>query len=113
MAAAFVETLERMYLVHAHLELPSGSQLPPDVRELLRSSLVPGDRVEHVSVHVRSPARLTLGLYTLADGLEEAEERAVRVCGRLLREVPQLAAARLTGAGVPLIPLAFEAQPAD
>ncbi|MEW2514835.1 hypothetical protein [Streptomyces sp. NPDC046870] len=102
-----------MYLVHAHLELPPGSHLPPEVRELVRSSLAPGDRVEHVSVHVRSPIRLTLGLYMLADGVEEAEHRAVRVCTRLLCEVPQLARARLTGAGVPLIPLAFEAQPSD
>ncbi|MEW2289352.1 hypothetical protein [Streptomyces sp. NPDC047841] len=102
-----------MYLVHAHLELPPGSHLPPEVRELVRSSLAPGDRVEHVSVHVRSPVWLALGLYMLADGVEEAEQRAVRVCARLLREVPQLAGARLTGAGVPLIPLAFEAQPSD
>ncbi|WP_231406502.1 hypothetical protein [Streptomyces sp. MC1] len=113
MTAPTVETLERMYLVHAHLELPAGSHLPPDLRELVRSSIVPGDRVEHVAVHARSPSLLTLGFYTLADGLEEAEERAVRVCGRLLREVPQLAAARLTGAEVPLIPLAFGSRSVD
>lgn len=110
MATPSVETLERMYLVHAHLELSRGDHLPPDVRELVRSSIVPGDRVEHVAVHARSPSRLTLGFYLLADGLEEAEERAVRVSGRLVCEIPQLAAARLTGAGVPLTPLAFEAQ---
>ncbi|KUM80118.1 hypothetical protein [Streptomyces curacoi] len=102
-----------MYLVHAHLELPPGDHLPPDVRELVRSSIVPSDHVEHVAVHPRSPSRLTLGFYLLADRLGEAEERAVRVCGRLLCEVPQLATARLTGAGVPLMPLAFEAQPVD
>ena len=102
-----------MDLVHAHLELPPGHRLPPDIRELVRASLVPGDRVEHVAVHPRSSSRLTLGLYLLADGLGEAEERAVRFCGRLLCDVPQLAGARLTGAGVPLIPLAFEAQPVD
>jgi hypothetical protein len=113
LATSSVETLERMYLVHAHLELPPGSHLPPDVRGLVRSSIVPGDRVEHVAVHARSPTRLTLGFYTLADRLEEAEERAVRVCARLLCAVPQLAAARLAGAGVPLIPLEFEAQPVD
>ncbi|WP_229877952.1 hypothetical protein [Streptomyces bluensis] len=102
-----------VYLVHAHLEFPPGDRLPPDVRELVRSSIVPNDHVEHVAVHPRSPSRLTLGFYLLADRLGEAEERAVRVCGRLLCDVPQLAAARLTGAGVPLMPLAFEEQPVD
>ncbi|MEW2623958.1 hypothetical protein [Streptomyces sp. NPDC048106] len=109
-----VETLVRVYLVHAQLELPPGGRLPTDVGELVRSSLVPGDRVEHLAAHPRSATRLTLGFYLLADRLEEAEERAVRVCGRLLCSVPELAAAHLTGAGVPLIPLAFdEAQPVD
>jgi hypothetical protein len=102
-----------MYLVHAHLDLPEGDRLPPDVRELVRTSLLPGDGVEHVAVHPRSPSRLTLGLYLLADGLEEAERRAVEVCGRLMGRVPQLAAARLTGAGVPLVPLAFGVLPVD
>ncbi|GAA3184309.1 hypothetical protein GCM10010451_36850 [Streptomyces virens] len=111
--ASSVETLKRMYLVHAHLELPAGAHLPPGVRGLVRSAIVDGDRVEHVAVHPRSASRLTLGFYLLADGLEEAEERAVRVCGRLVGAVPQLAAARLTGAEVPLVPLAFEAHPVD
>ena len=102
-----------MYLVHVHLELPPGRELPPDVRALVRSAIVPGDRVEHVAVHPRSPYRLTLGCYLLAAALEEAEERAVQVCERLLREVPQLRTARLTGAGVPLMPLAFQPQPMD
>lgn len=102
-----------MYLVHAHLELPDGAQLPGHIRDLVRSSIVPGDRVEHVAVHPRPPTRLTLGLYLLADALEEAEERAVGVCARLLGDVPELAGTRLTGVGVPLLPLAFEAQPVD
>ncbi|MFF9625668.1 hypothetical protein [Streptomyces griseosporeus] len=101
-----------MYLVHAHLQLPPGDVLPPDVRESVRSCIRPGDRVEHVAVHPQPPSRLTLGFYVLADGLEEAEQRAVGVCGRLLAEVPQLAEARLTGAGVPLLPPAFGTLPA-
>ncbi|MFF5185284.1 hypothetical protein ACFY30_16105 [Streptomyces sp. NPDC000345] len=102
-----------MYLVHAHLELPSGERLPPDIRAVVRSSIIPGDRVEHVAVHPRSASALTLGFYLLAGVLEEAEERAVRVCDRLRRDVPQLATARLTGAGAPLLPLAFAPQPVD
>ncbi|WP_328748943.1 hypothetical protein OHT57_26195 [Streptomyces sp. NBC_00285] len=102
-----------MYLVHAHLALPPGEQLPPDIAALVRSAISAGDRVEHVAVHIRPGSGLTLGFYVLAGGLEEAEERAVRVCDRLLREVPQLATARLTGAGVPLMPLAFAPQPVD
>lgn len=113
MRAPSVETLERMYLVHTHLQLPPDTELPQDIGPLVRSSIVPADGVEHVAVHPRSPTRLTLGVYVLADGLEEAEERAVRLCERLLREVPRLATARLTGAGVPLLPLAFEPQPVD
>ncbi|MEU1543786.1 hypothetical protein ABZ461_38025 [Actinacidiphila glaucinigra] len=96
-----------MYLVHVHLELPSGEELPQDVKAMVRSAIVPRDRVEHVAVHTVSPSELTLGLYLLADGLDEAEERALRVCRRLLDDVAQLATARLTGAGVPLMPLAF------
>ncbi|KOU57039.1 hypothetical protein ADK57_40180 [Streptomyces sp. MMG1533] len=102
-----------MYLVHAHLELPSGEQLPPDIRAVVRSAITAGDRVEHVAVHPRSSSGLTLGFYVLAGVLEEAEERAVRVCARLLRDVPQLTTARLTGAGAPLMPLAFAPQPVD
>ncbi|MFE0629366.1 hypothetical protein ACFW3D_20700 [Streptomyces sp. NPDC058864] len=96
-----------MYLVHAHLELPPGEELPQNVKALVRSSIVPRDRVEHVAVHPVPPSELTLGFYLLAGGLDEAEERALRVCRRLLCDVDQLAAARLTGAGVPLMPLAF------
>jgi hypothetical protein len=102
-----------MYLVHAHLELPVGRRLPPDIEAVVRSAIAPEDRVEHVAVHPRSPSALTLGIYLLAGMLEEAEERAVRVCDRLLRDVPQLDTARLTGAGVPLLPLAFLPRPAD
>ncbi|MFF7948866.1 hypothetical protein [Streptomyces griseorubiginosus] len=102
-----------MYLVHAHLALPSGEQLPPNIAAVVRSAISVGDRVEHVAVHIRAGSGLTLGFYVLAGGLEEAEERAVRVCDRLLREVRQLATARLTGAGVPLMPLAFAPQPVD
>ncbi|MFJ1967521.1 hypothetical protein ACIO93_02510 [Streptomyces sp. NPDC087903] len=102
-----------MYLVHVHLELPSGEQLPANIGAVVRSAIVPGDRVEHVAVHPRSASGLTLGFYLLADVLEEAEERAVQVCGRLLREIPQLGAASMTSAGVPLLPLAFLPQPMD
>ncbi|MET9500602.1 hypothetical protein ABZY42_02470 [Streptomyces sp. NPDC006622] len=102
-----------MYLVHTHLELPGGSRLPPDVRALVRSAIIPGDGVEHVAVHPRSPSTLTLGFYLVAGALAEAEERAVMVCSRLLDELPQLASARLTGAGVPLLPMTFVPQPVD
>ncbi|MFE7775905.1 hypothetical protein ACFU5O_18760 [Streptomyces sp. NPDC057445] len=93
-----------MYLVHAHLELPSGAELPLYISELMRASIAPPDRVEHLAVHPRSPSRLTLGFYLLAGHLEEAEAHAVRVCRRLLCDVPQLRGARLLGAGVPLMP---------
>lgn len=102
-----------MYLVHAHLALPSDEELPQNVKALVRSAIVPRDRVEHVAVHPTSSSELTLGLYLLAGGLDEAEERALRVCRRLLRDVPQLATALLTGAGVPLMPLAFLPETVD
>ncbi|MFF3446965.1 hypothetical protein ACFYXJ_07485 [Streptomyces sp. NPDC002667] len=97
-----------MYLVHTYLELPSGGELPCNIRTLVRSAIIPRDGVEHVAVHTVSSCELTLGFYLLAGALEEAEERAVRATRRLLRAVPELATARPTGAGVPLIPLAFE-----
>ncbi|MFF3615588.1 hypothetical protein [Streptomyces sp. NPDC002580] len=102
-----------MYLIHAHLELPSGEEPPVNIKVLVRSAIVPRDRVEHISVHPLPPSELILGFYLLAARLEEAEERTVRVCHRLLRDVPQLALARLTGAGVPLMPLAFEPSRVD
>ncbi|MFE4699774.1 hypothetical protein ACFRIC_22140 [Streptomyces sp. NPDC056738] len=102
-----------MYLVHTYLELPYGDEPPPNIRTLVRAAIVPRDGVEHVAVHTVSAVELTLGFYLLADTLEEAEERAVRATRRLLRVVPQLAGARPTGAGVPLMPLAFEPQPVD
>ncbi|PKT67432.1 hypothetical protein CW362_40480 [Streptomyces populi] len=102
-----------MYLVHIYLELPSGEELPQNIRTLVRSAIAPRDRVEHVAVHPVSPSELTLGFYLLADALEEAEERALRTARRLLFSVPQLATARPTGAGAPLMPLAFEPQTVD
>ncbi|MET7987399.1 hypothetical protein [Streptomyces sp. NPDC005281] len=102
-----------MYLVHTYLELPSGDELPCNIRTLVRSAIIPRDGVEHVAVHTVSSFELTLGFYLLADALEEAEERAVRTTRRLLRAVPELARARPTGAGVPLMPLAFEPRTVD
>ncbi|MER5474680.1 hypothetical protein ABZX90_38890 [Streptomyces sp. NPDC002935] len=102
-----------MYLVHTHLQLPSGDELPQNIRALVRSAIVPHDRVEHVAVHPTPPSQLTLGFYLLAGSLDEAEGRAVRVCHRLLCDVPQFASARLTGAGVPLMPLAFAPRTVD
>ncbi|MET7441920.1 hypothetical protein ACFYQQ_17405 [Streptomyces sp. NPDC005496] len=102
-----------MYLVHAQLELSDAAQLPPGIRASVRRAIDPADRVEHVAVHPRPPRGLILGLYLLAGALEEAEERAVLVCERLLRAMPELAGARLTGAGVPVLPLAFVPQPVD
>ncbi|MET9803748.1 hypothetical protein [Streptomyces sp. NPDC006368] len=93
-----------MYLVHAHLELPFGRELPYDVRNLLKSALRPDDEVEHLAVHPRSPSWLTLGCYLLAHRLEEAEARTARVCRRLVDEVPALGGARLLDVGVPLLP---------
>jgi len=102
-----------MYLVHAHLDLPPGEQLPLDIRTLVRSAITADDGIEHVAVHPRRPRELTLGLYLLSDTLGEAEQRAVDVCGRLIREVPQLTSARLIGAGVPVQSLAFAPLPMD
>ncbi|MFD8615453.1 hypothetical protein ACFV09_42345 [Streptomyces sp. NPDC059631] len=102
-----------MYLVHTYLELPPGDELPCNIRTLVRSAIIPRDGVEHLAVHTVSSLELTLGFYLLAEALEEAEERAVRATRRLLRTVPELATARPTGAGVPLIPLAFEPQTVD
>ncbi|MEU7278976.1 hypothetical protein AB0A69_09395 [Streptomyces sp. NPDC045431] len=92
-----------MYLVHAHFELVPPHEVPGVLRELARSSLLPSDRVEHLSVHPRSPHAFTLGFYSTAGSLAEAESGATAVCRRLLAEARWLPPARLTRVGVPLI----------
>ncbi|MBC3843632.1 hypothetical protein GXW82_35715 [Streptacidiphilus sp. 4-A2] len=59
-------------------------ELPADAGAWLLADAHPQERLEHVAVHPHARPDPVLGVYLLADGLEEAEERAAAVCRRVL-----------------------------
>ncbi|WP_344438520.1 hypothetical protein [Kitasatospora nipponensis] len=93
-----------MYLVHLRLMVPPDATVPLErVRQLIRVSALPYERVEHVAAHQHAPGRLVVGVYLLADRLEEAEVRAAGLCVRVLAAAPELDCWRLESASVPLV----------
>ncbi|MEU9075899.1 hypothetical protein ACFYUY_19445 [Kitasatospora sp. NPDC004745] len=98
-----------MYLVHAVLRPVSpGLALPSDARELLRGEVWPEDRIEHLVVHPHPGADPVLGVYLLADRLEDAEARTDRFCHRALTALPQFAGWRAARGAAPLLAPFYE-----
>jgi hypothetical protein len=100
-----------MYLVHLHLR-PTGSSpprvLPGRIASGLRAAARAEDGVEHVAVHEDARPYPVLGVYVVADRLEEAEASATRVWDRALASCPDLGGWALAEARTPLIAPFYE-----
>ncbi|MEU1816298.1 hypothetical protein ABZ543_14035 [Streptomyces roseifaciens] len=93
-----------MYLVHVGLRRPRRTtELPAEIGELVLSRALPRERIEHISVHPHARPHPVLGVYLLADRLEEAEAHAEQACRRAIARCPQLAWWELVDAQVPLL----------
>jgi hypothetical protein len=91
-----------MYLVHLHLRRADDAgrserrgrddcaELPPQTGSWVRAAARWGDGVEHVALHAQARPGPVLGVYLLADCLDDAEKSAARVCGRTLAARPEL-----------------------
>lgn len=93
-----------MYLIHVGLQAPDGVSLPSDADVLVTTCAVPGDGLEHVSVHAEAAGGPVLGLYVSASGLRQAEEAATRLAVRTLAQSPALAQFTLVTCGAALVP---------
>lgn len=100
-----------MYLVHLHLR-PTGSSpfrvLPDRIGTGFRAAASAADGVEHVVVHGDARPYPVLGVYVVADCLEDAEANAARVWERALRASPELGGWGLVEARAPLIAPFYE-----
>lgn len=92
-----------MYLVHARLRGPAGTLLPDSVVTMVRSCAHIADGLECVVVHADARPHPVLGLYLIAEDLEDAESRAAGMCRRTVDRYPLMAGWELVDAQVPLI----------
>ncbi|MEU2505747.1 hypothetical protein ABZ621_13630 [Streptomyces sp. NPDC007863] len=69
---------------------------------------VPG-HVEHVTIHHATLGDPVLGIFLLADRLEEAEHVASAACSRMLADKTELAGWTLIEAYVPLLAPVYDA----
>ncbi|WP_219670170.1 hypothetical protein [Streptomyces bambusae] len=97
-----------MYLIHLKLRLEADRLLPSGTADLVRAAARPGDRLEHVTVHPDAPGGPVLGLFLLADRLEQAEEAADALCRRALAASPELRGAALLDRQVGLVPQYYD-----
>lgn len=93
-----------MYLVHARLRAPVGRGAPPDLAELVRAHAAEADALEHVSVHQTAPDEVTVGVFSLAESLLEAEGRAAGLVGRAVAAEPELDGFAVLSVGATLVP---------
>ncbi|MFF8837873.1 hypothetical protein [Streptomyces sp. NPDC015130] len=69
-----------MYLVHAHLAPPAYGEAPGEVMRQIRASVLGHRDVQYVASHPDGPGGPVLGIFALADSVEEAEERIATLC---------------------------------
>ncbi|MEW2517105.1 hypothetical protein [Actinacidiphila alni] len=94
-----------MYLVHLHLRRADGSppaRLTALIGAGVRGAARAGDGVEHVAVHADALPHPVLGVYVVADRVEEAEAGAARAWRRALAAHPELTGWVLVEARTPL-----------
>jgi hypothetical protein len=97
-----------MYLVHARLTSNRPGSLPVEVGAWLRADPQGYERLEHVAIHRRAGADRTLGLYLLADTLEQAESVAATLVRGTLARRPELDGWELAAVGAPLVTPFYE-----
>jgi hypothetical protein len=100
-----------MYLVHLHLRPTDDSPfraLPDRIGTGLRAAARAEDGVEHVVVHGDARPYPVLGVYVVADRLEDAEANAARVWERALTAYPELGRWGMVEARTPLIASFYE-----
>jgi hypothetical protein len=100
-----------MYLVHLRLRRTDASPvcaLPEQIGAGVRAAARVEDCVEHVVVHGDARADLVLGVYVVADRIEDAEASAARVCRRALTSRPSLGGWVLIETRTPLIASFYE-----
>jgi hypothetical protein len=94
-----------MYLVHLHLRRADGSPpspLPERIGTEVRAAAAAQDRVEHVAVHADALPHPVLGVYVVADRVEDAEASAARAWERALVRHPEFGGWLLVEARTPL-----------
>jgi hypothetical protein len=100
-----------MYLVHLHLCRADGSPptaLPEPIGGAVRAAGQGRDGVEHVAVHRDAHPHPVLGVFVIADTLEDAEARARRAWQYAHARHPWLRPWALVQAAAPLIEPALE-----
>ncbi|MFI1826075.1 hypothetical protein ACH41E_06410 [Streptomyces sp. NPDC020412] len=98
-----------MHLIHAAFRpLVPDAVLPPHPSELFLSAARPDERVEHVVTHPHARPHPVIGVFLLADSLDEAESRAEAFLRRVLTTEPSLTAWELVSATVPLMTPLYE-----
>ncbi|MEV0370862.1 hypothetical protein AB0I10_13675 [Streptomyces sp. NPDC050636] len=92
-----------MHLIHVCLRgLPE--QGPPDgIAAWLKAATVPGDALQHVSVHATGPGQLTIGLFHALRRLHDAESTALRLSRRAVDDGP-LGEYTLLSCGAVMVP---------
>ncbi len=100
-----------MYLVHLRLRRADGSPpcaLPDAMGAWLRAAARAEDHVEHVVVHGDARPHPVLGVYVIADRIEEAEENAARAWERAQVLHPAFRGWALIEARTPFIASLYE-----
>ncbi|AUY50636.1 hypothetical protein [Streptomyces sp. CB01881] len=93
-----------MYLIHVRLRASGGATAPPGLAGIISSYAEERDGLEHVAVHPDGSGGVTLGIFSLAPALAEAEAGAARLSARAVADHPGLAGFAVLSVGAALVP---------